>query len=208
MKTPDNVRVLKHPVAAALLTRLRDRKAGSEEYRTVCHRLSLLLAVEATRSLPLAEQAVETPLETTTGFKLEQRTAIVPVLRAGLGMLEAFATILPNASTGYIGLERQADASAGEYYQKLPDISGADAFCIDPMLATGGSASSALGALARSSPASITLVCILSAPEGIERVSQDHPKVRILTAAIDRELDEKKYIRPGLGDFGDRLFGT
>lgn len=204
----ENVQLLKHPIASVLVTRLRDRATGPEEYRAVCHRLSLILAIEASRRLPVAEREVETPLESTLGARLSHPTAVVPVLRAGLGMLEAFATILPEASTGYIGLERQADASAGEYYQKLPEMAGADAFCIDPMLATGGSASRALESLRRAEPRTITLVCILSSPEGIARVRGDHPDVRILTAAIDRELDARKYIRPGLGDFGDRLFGT
>lgn len=205
----DNLFVLDHPVARDLLTRLREANTEAEEYRFLSKRLSYLLAVEATRFLPTEPVVIETPLEKTEGGRLRARVAIVPILRAGLGMVDAFSALLPAASIGYIGLERDEEtAQAGQYYCKLPDMEGTHAFVVDPMLATGGSASRALSILAQQGCASRTYVAVVAAPEGVERLQRDHPGVRIITAAVDRKLNGRKYILPGLGDFGDRLCGT
>jgi uracil phosphoribosyltransferase len=200
---------LEHPLAEDLLTRLRDRTTGQAEFRSLCDRVSFALALEASRSLPTAATSVETPLEGFSGERVDASVVVVPILRAGLGMLSSFLRILPEASVGYIGLERNEEtARASEYYCKLPRLAETHVFVIDPMLATGGSACRALEVLAKRDPAAVVLVSVLAAPEGINEVRAAHPDVGILAAAVDRELDGNKYIRPGLGDFGDRLFGT
>jgi uracil phosphoribosyltransferase len=177
-------------------------------FRTLAKRLALALALEAMRSVPTQEVTVRTPLETTTGRVLEDIVA-VPILRAGLGMLEAVTELVPEVAVGYIGLERdEASLRPQSYYRKLPPVAGRHVLVLDPMLATGGSGSEATAAVKEGGPASIRFVCVVSAPEGIAKMEADHPDVPIFTAAIDRQLNEHGYILPGLGDFGDRLFGT
>ncbi|MEM0965425.1 MAG: uracil phosphoribosyltransferase [Verrucomicrobiota bacterium] len=200
---------LNHPLVEDLLGKLRDRETGKESYRVLCDRISLALALEASRTLPLVEHSIETPLEATEVKALYAPVVVVPILRAGLGMLSSFLKLFPDSSVGYIGLEREkSTARACEYYCKLPVMEGSWTFVIDPMLASGGSACAALSVLKDKGVARLILVSILASPEGVKTVQAEHPDVEIVTAAVDRGLDENSYIRPGLGDFGDRLFGT
>lgn len=201
--------IIQHPLAAHMLTHLRDRTTKPALFRTLCHQITLLLALEATRDLATSEKAIETPLEPFRGRVLARPLVIVPILRAGLGMLEPFLDLFPDVSVGYVGLERDhATAIARSYYCKLPPLGGRRVLVIDPMLATGGSAVQALDVVKSSGGADATLVCIVAAPEGVALVEKHHPAVPIFTAALDRELDSRKYILPGLGDFGDRLYDT
>ncbi len=202
--------VLDHPLAAHVITHLRDKTTKPATFRTLCYQISLLLAVEATRSLPTEEKAIETPLEPMTGRVLtHQPLVIVPILRAGLGMVQPFLDIFPDVSVGYIGLERDhTTAIARSYYCKLPPLTGCRVLLVDPMLATGGSAVKALDVLRAHGGDELAFVSIVSSPEGVAEVEQHHPQVPIFTAALDRALNAKKYILPGLGDFGDRLYGT
>jgi uracil phosphoribosyltransferase len=201
--------IIQHPLAAHALTHLRDRRTKPALFRTLCHQITLLLALEATRDLATEEKAIDTPLEPFRSRVLARPLAIVPVLRAGLGMVEPFLSLFPDVSVGYVGLERDhATAIARSYYCKLPPLEGRRVLVIDPMLATGGSAVQALDVVKAAGGADVTLVCIVAAPEGVAFVEQRHPTVPVFTAALDRELDAKKYILPGLGDFGDRLYDT
>lgn len=204
------VHVIDHPVAQDALASLRDKTTRPSQFRSLAHRISLILAVEASRALPTATVAIDTPLETTPGQQLQADIVVVPVLRAGLGMLEAVLEILPHARVGHIGLQRdEQTAVASQYYKKLPpDLSHSTALIIDPMLATGGSAVAAITMLQRAGAQDIRLICIVTAPEGIAEVERAHPGVHIFTPVIDRELNAHKFILPGLGDFGDRLYGT
>ena len=203
-----SITVVDHALSAHLLAQLRDRDTPPPVFRTLAKRLALTLALEAIRDLPTTEVPVQTPLEPTTGRLLGNLVA-VPILRAGLGMLEAVTDLFPEVAVGYIGLERdEASLQPQSYYRKLPDVRGHHVLVLDPMLATGGSGSAATAAVREGDPASIRFVCVVSAPEGIARMEADHPDVPIFTAAIDRQLNDQGYIMPGLGDFGDRLFGT
>jgi len=206
---PMSVTVVDHPLAEHLLTSLRDRTTPPPVFRTLAKRLALALALEAIRDLPTTQVTVETPLERTTGRVLGDLVA-VPILRAGLGMLEAVTELFPEVAVGYIGLERdEASLQPQSYYRKLPPVTGRHVLVLDPMLATGGSGSAACSAVKEAgSPATLRFVCVVAAPEGIARLQADHPDVPIFTAALDRELNEHGYILPGLGDFGDRRFGT
>jgi uracil phosphoribosyltransferase len=202
------VTVVDHPLAGALLTQLRDRATGPPVFRTLAKRLALALALEAIRDLPTTQIEIDGPLERSTGVVVDDLVA-VPILRAGLGMLEAVTELFPEVAVGYIGLERdEASLEPQSYYRKLPPVEGRHVLVLDPMLATGGSGSAATAAVKEGEPSSIRFVCVVSAPEGIERMQRDHPDVPIFTAAVDRQLNERGYILPGLGDFGDRLFGT
>jgi uracil phosphoribosyltransferase len=202
------VTVVDHALAGHLLAQIRDGGTPPPVFRTLAKRLALTLASEAIRDLPTAEITVRTPLEETTGRVLGDLVA-VPILRAGLGMLEAVTELFPEVAVGYIGLERdEASLEPQSYYRKLPPVRGRHVLVLDPMLATGGSGSAATAAVREGGPASIRFVCVVAAPEGIRRMETDHPDVPIFTAAIDRQLNERGYIVPGLGDFGDRLFGT
>ncbi|MBI5707812.1 MAG: uracil phosphoribosyltransferase [Armatimonadetes bacterium] len=201
--------VLDHPLANHLLAGLRDKKTPPEKFRTLCANLTRLLVIEATRAMPRTAGSVETPLETAEASTLGAGLAVVPVLRAGLGMLDPIVEMFPDVSIGYIGLERHEDtAIAHSYYCKLPKLAGRYTLCVDPMLATGGSASQAISLLKANGAASVTMVSVVSAPEGVAKLNADHPDVDIVTAALDRGLNDRKYILPGLGDFGDRLYGT
>jgi uracil phosphoribosyltransferase len=203
-----SVTVVDHALAGHLLAQLRAEGTAPPVFRTLAKRLALTLASEAIRDLPTTEIAVRTPLEETTGRVLGDLVA-VPILRAGLGMLEAVTELVPEVAVGYIGLERdEASLEPQSYYRKLPPVRGRHVLVLDPMLATGGSGSAATAAVREGGPASIRFVCVVAAPEGIRRMETDHPDVPIYTAAIDRQLNGQGYIVPGLGDFGDRLFGT
>lgn len=201
--------VLDHPLARHILTHLRDKTTKPATFRTLSHQIGLLLAIEATRDLPTKVAAIETPMEPMEGAVLGQGLVVVPILRAGLGMLQPYTDLFPNVSVGYVGLERDhATAVARSYYCKLPPLAGKRVLCVDPMLATGGSAVQALAVLKENGAQDLRLVTIVSAPEGIAAVKAAHPDVPIVTAAVDRELNASSYILPGLGDFGDRLYGT
>ena len=202
--------VLDHPLAAHVITHLRDKTTKPATFRTLCYQISLLLAVEATRTLPTVEKAIETPLEALTGRVLPaEPLVVVPILRAGLGMVQPFLDIFPDVSVGYIGLERDhTTAIARSYYCKLPPLAGRRVLLVDPMLATGGSAVKAIDVIRAQGGADVTLVSIVSSPEGVAEVVAHYPKLPIFTSALDRELNARKYILPGLGDFGDRLYGT
>ena len=201
--------VLDHPLAAHVLTHLRDRTTKPATFRALCQQIGLMLALEATRDLPLVAKSIETPLEFMASPVLGRGLVIVPILRAGLGLLQPYLDLFPEVSVGYVGLERDhATAVSRSYYRKLPPVAGQRVLCVDPMLATGGSAVQALDALKAAGATDLRLVCIVSAPEGLAAVEAAHPDVLILTAAIDRELNASRYILPGLGDFGDRLYGT
>jgi len=203
-----SVSVVDHPLAGHLLTQLRDQDTAPPVFRTLAKRLALALALEAIRDLPTTEVEVQGPLERAKGRVLGDLVA-VPILRAGLGMLEAVTELFPEVAVGYIGLERdEASLQPQSYYRKLPQVAGRHVLVLDPMLATGGSGSAATAAVREGDPASIRFVCVVSAPEGIAKMEADHPDVPIFTAAVDRQLNEHGYILPGLGDFGDRLFGT
>jgi len=202
--------VVRHPVIEDALARLRDRTTPCDEFRRLARRVSLLLAAEATRDLALAETSVETPLETASVFRIASRVVAVPVLRAGLGMLDAFLELIPGAEVGYFGLERNEEtAAARRYYEKVPrELGDAVVFLLDPMLATGGSAAMAVDGLLGLGAREVRLLSIVAAPEGVAHLAAVVPDAIIFTAALDRALNDRKYILPGLGDFGDRLFRT
>jgi uracil phosphoribosyltransferase len=204
------VHLVHHPIAQDVLLMLRDRTTEPSAFRALTHRLSLIVALEATRKLPMALARVETPLEAAQGEALDVKVVVVPVLRAGLGMADAVLQLLPKARVGHVGLQRdERTAVASQYYAKLPaDIAGSTALIVDPMLATGGSAVAAIRLLQNAGVQDIRLVCIIAAPEGVAAVETAHPKVPIFTPVIDRQLNSSKFILPGLGDFGDRLYGT
>jgi len=205
-----NVHVVRHPLVEDVLAGLRDRDTPNDAFRQLAHLVSLLLVAEATRDLPVAEHTIQTPLETATVRRVSARVVAVPVLRAGLGMLDALLELVPQAQVGYLGLERdETTAVARRYYEKMPrELGGARVFLLDPMLATGGSAVMAIEGLAELGARDVRLLSIVAAPEGIARLRAAVPDTVVYTAAVDRELNARKFILPGLGDFGDRLFGT
>ncbi|OFV80355.1 MAG: uracil phosphoribosyltransferase [Acidobacteria bacterium RBG_13_68_16] len=204
------IHVLEHPLAHETMARLRDRNTPCDDFRVLAYRISLLLTAEATRDLPAIGGTVETPFEAATVRRLAARGVAIPVLRAGVGMLGAFLDLVPSAQVGYFGLERdEATAVARCYYEKVPpDLSDAFVFLLDPMLATGGSAAMAAEGLTERGARRVRFLAIVAAPEGLARLAEAVPDAEIFTAAIDRGLDERKYILPGLGDFGDRLYCT
>ena len=200
--------VLEHPLARHLLTELRDRETPPSVFRALARRLTAVLVLEATRDLPTSARDVETPLERTRGHDLADIVA-VPILRAGLGMLEAVTELFPGVAVGYIGLERNEDTlQPTSYYEKLPPLAGKHVLLMDPMLATGGSAVRACASILEKEPASVRMICVIAAPEGAKAMDQAHPGVPVLAAALDRQLNDVGYILPGIGDFGDRLYGT
>jgi uracil phosphoribosyltransferase len=207
---PEQPTVIDHAVLADRLTVLRDRATTHGAFRQALYEASAIMAVEVARELPVKEVELETPLESTRGLRVRDEVAVVPVLRAGLGMVEGFLRLLPDARVGHVGIQRdEEDHAPIDYYERLPPgLPDMRVYVLDPMLATGGSAVQALGHLKRSGARQLELVCLVAAPEGLAAVQGEHPDVRIWTAAVDRELDENAYIRPGLGDAGDRVFGT
>jgi uracil phosphoribosyltransferase len=202
--------VIEHAVLADRLSVLRDRATPHGTFRQALFECSAIMAVEVARELPTKEVEIETPLETTRGLRVRDEVAVVPVLRAGLGMVEGFLRLLPDARVGHLGIQRdETDHAPIDYFERLPPgLPDARVYVLDPMLATGGSAVHALDHLKKSGARHLELVCLVAAPEGLEAVQGKHPDVRIWTAAVDRQLDENAYIRPGLGDAGDRVFGT
>jgi uracil phosphoribosyltransferase len=202
--------LVKHPLVEDVLAGLRDKTTPAHVFRGLARQVSLLLIVEATRDLALAPAPVETPLERTTAQRVASRVVAVPVLRAGLGMLDPFLELVPHAEVGYFGLERNEEtAVARRYYEKVPgNLGDAVVFLLDPMLATGGSAALAVDGLRGLGARKVRLLSIVAAPEGVAHLESHSPDTLVFTAALDRGLDARKYIVPGLGDFGDRLFGT
>ena len=201
--------VVSHPLADSLLTELRDKDTPPSRYRRLCHRITTVLAIEATRQFPLRTKAVETPMEAFEGSELAHGVVVVPILRAGLGMVEPILALLPSAQVGHVGIERDHEtALPRSYYAKMPDLKGKQILIVDPMLATGGTLLHAIAELRALGGEFITVVSIISAPEGVAAVTAVEPDVPIITASLDRCLNEQKYILPGLGDFGDRLMGT
>ena len=207
----EKVHILDHPLLQHKLSILRDENTGVKDFRQVVSEIATLMCYEATRDLPLEEVEIKTPI-TTAKFKMiaGKKLAIVPVLRAGLGMVDGILTLIPSAKVGHIGLYRDPDTlEPVEYYCKMPtDIAERDVIILDPMLATGGSASAAIQFIKNYEVKHIKLMNIIAAPEGIERVHHDHPDVDIYCAALDEKLNDHGYIVPGLGDAGDRIFGT
>ncbi len=203
------IHCVNHPLANHLLAGLRDVNTEPAQFRQFAHNLTTVLVIEATKSIRQIETKVETPLESADAKILAHGLAAIPILRAGLGMLQPVTELFPDVAVGYVGLERnESTAIASSYYCKLPSL--VDKFCLllDPMLATGGSAAQAIDLLKQNRASTICMVCIVAAPEGAKLLSEKHPDVNVYTASIDRELNDKKYILPGLGDFGDRLYGT
>lgn len=202
--------LVSHPLVHDALATLRDAATPPALFRRVAVRISLLLAAEATRDVPSAAGTVGTPLGPAEGRRISADIVVVPVLRAGLGMLDAILELIPSARVGHIGLQRdELTAVPSQYYSKLPsDLSRSFVLMIDPMLATGGSAVSALDLLQRAGARQVRLICIVAAPEGLALVERRHPDVQIFTPVVDQGLNERKFIVPGLGDFGDRLYGT
>ncbi|MBS1818892.1 MAG: uracil phosphoribosyltransferase [Acidobacteria bacterium] len=204
------VHLVEHPLVHDALVELRDKTTEPEQFRRAATRISVLLAAEALREAPSEPVTVDTPIGPSSGRRLRHNVVVVPVLRAGLGMLDAVLELVPDARVGHIGLQRdEATAIASRYYSKFPHgLEQSYVLMIDPMLATGGSAVEALNLIRDAGATTIRMVCIVAAPEGIATVERHHPGVHIYTPAVDQGLNEHKYIVPGLGDFGDRLYGT
>ena len=204
------LQLVTHPLVHDCLAELRDARTSPERFRSLATRVSVLLGAEALRDVPTVEEVVLTPLGPSVCRRLATDVVMAPVLRAGLGMLPGMLELVPNARVGHLGLQRdERTAVASQYYAKLPpNIQNSYVLLIDPMLATGGSAVAALDVLTRAGARHIRLVCIVAAPEGVACVEQAYPAVPIFTPVVDRELNANKYIVPGLGDFGDRLYGT
>lgn len=206
-----NVYVLDHPLIQHKLTYIRDKNTGTKEFRELVDEVATLMAYEITRNLPLREKEIETPVQKGTSQVLSgKKLGIVPILRAGLGMVEGILNLIPAAKVGHIGLYRDPETLMPiEYYIKLPnDVPERDFILVDPMLATGGSAIAAVDSLKSRGAVKIKFMCLIAAPEGVEALTKAHPDVDVYIAALDEKLNEKGYIVPGLGDAGDRLYGT
>ncbi len=206
-----NVHLINHPLVQHKLTLMRRKDASTNTFRTLLNELSSLMAYEVTRDMPLQDVEIETPLETMTGKMIDgKKLVFVSILRAGNGILEGMLSVVPGARVGHVGLYRDpATLQAVEYYFKMPsEMAERDIIVVDPMLATGNSAIAAIDRLKKLNPKSIKFVCLLTCPEGIAALQKAHPDVPIYTAAIDRQLNSHGYILPGLGDAGDRIFGT
>lgn len=200
---------MEHPLVQHKLTEMRRKTTTSQSFRTLLNEISLLLAYEVTRELPIQEVEIETPLMKTKMPQLNEVPSVVSILRAGNGLLEGVLQVIPDARVGHVGLYRDHDTlEAVEYYCKFPPLQGGMTIVVDPMLATGNSASAALSRVKEEEPASIRFLCLLAAPEGVEALQEAHPDVEIWTASLDERLNEKGYIMPGLGDAGDRIYGT
>lgn len=205
-----NFKIVDHPLIKKDLTILRDKKTQPEYFRAALRRISNILAVEIGKSLKLKEIKVETPLEKTKGCKLNEQIILIPVLRAGLSMVSGFLDVIPDCKVGHIGLQRNEETlKPVEYYFKIPKVeANSKIILLDPMLATGGSASQALKYLKKKGGRKIVFACLVAAPTGVKKILKEHSKVEIYAAALDRQLNSKGYILPGLGDAGDRTFGT
>jgi uracil phosphoribosyltransferase len=208
--SPPNVTVVDHPVIQTKLTELRAAGTEHREFRALLNEIAGLMVYEVTRDWPTTPRVIRTPLEEMTGQVLSRKVTLVPILRAGLGMADGVLRLLPDARMGHLGVYRdEKSLEPVSYYQKLPpDIADTEVLLIDPMLATGGSGAAAVSFLKKAGVTSMKFVCLVAAPEGIAALHQQHPEVPIYTAAVDRQLNAKGYILPGLGDAGDRIFGT
>ena len=207
----DNVVIMDHPLIQHKISMLRDKNTGTNEFRTLVEEIAMLMGFEALRDLPLEEVEIETPIETCkTPFIAGKKMAIVPILRAGLGMVGGILNLVPSAKVGHIGLYRDPEThEPHEYYCKLPEpIEQRTIVVVDPMLATGGSGSDAIRMIKDHGGKHIKFMCIIAAPEGLKKLHEDHPDIQIYVGHLDRELNENAYICPGLGDAGDRIFGT
>ena len=205
------VHVVDHPLVQHKLTLMRDKNCGTKDFRQLLEEISMLMAYEVTRELPLKEIEIETPVAKCTSKVIAgKKLGIVPILRAGLGMVDGVMRLVPAARVGHIGLYRDPETHMPvEYYSKLPtDVAERDLIVVDPMLATGGSSIAAINFIKKRGCKSITLMCLVGCPEGVKALQEAHPDVNLYIAAIDEKLNESKYIIPGLGDAGDRLFGT
>src|ERR1041385_2497754 len=205
------LRLVSHPLVQHKLTILRDRETPTKVFKELVDEIAMFMAYEATADLALEDAPVDTPLERAMGKRVSgKKLTLVPILRAGLGMVEGIDRLVPGARVGHIGLYRRHDTlEPVDYYFKVPgDASERDFFLLDPMLATGGSAAAAVGSLKRAGATRIRFMCLVAAPDGVRRLAREHPDVVVYCAALDRELNEQGYILPGLGDAGDRLFGT
>ena len=207
----ENVTIMNHPLIQHKISRLRDKTTGTNEFRTLVSEIAMLMGFEALRDLPTELVEIETPIETTMQPMIAgKKMAIVPILRAGLGMVDGVLNLVPSAKIGHIGLYRDPEThEPHEYYCKLPEpIEQRTILVVDPMLATGGSGADAITMIKHHGGKNIKFMCIIAAPEGLERLHKEHPDVQIYVGALDRQLNENAYICPGLGDAGDRIFGT
>jgi uracil phosphoribosyltransferase len=203
------ITILDHPLAADLLTVLRDKETEPPQFRQIAERLGYLLVAEALSDMQVDAIEIETPLETTTGMQLHRPVVAVAVLRAGLGLLQSVLTLVPDALIGFAGVQRNEEtAEPMEYYTKFPTLDSARVLILEPMLATGGSLSWAIDKVKENGARDIVACCVVAAPDGVAAIEKGHPDVRMVAAALDRELNPSFYIAPGLGDMGDRLFGT
>ena len=205
-----HVQVMDHPLIQHKVTLMRKKETGSKDFRNLLEEITMLMGYEIPRDLPLEDVEIETPVAKMIGKQISgKKLGIVPVLRAGLGMVQGMLNLIPTAKVGHIGLYRDPQTlEPVEYYCKLPDVEDRDFIIVDPMLATGGSASAAITLLKEKGIKNIKLMCLVAAPQGVQKVNADHPDVRIYVAALDDKLNDQGYIVPGLGDAGDRIFGT
>ena len=206
-----NLTVVDHPLIQHKLSFLRDKETSKKKFKELVDEIAMLMAYEVTKDLPLADVEVDTPLERMTAKQVAgKKLTVVPILRAGLGMVDGVVRLMPGVRVGHIGLYRDHDTlQPVDYYFKIPaEAEARDFLVLDPMLATGGSASAAVASLKRQGAKRVRMLCMVAAPEGVQRMLEDHPDVHVYTAALDRELNDHGYILPGLGDAGDRLFGT
>ena len=206
----EKIHIMNHPLIAHKITMLRDKNTSVKDFRQLVYEIALLMGYEATKDLPLEDYEVETPLTTTTGKAIAQKVAIVPILRAGLGMVDGVLDLIPSAKVGHIGLYRDHETlKPVEYYCKRPpDIEQRKVIVVDPMLATGGSSAAAIDFIKQRGAKDIKLMCIIGSPEGVDVMAKTHPDVEVYIGSLDAKLNEKGYILPGLGDAGDRLYGT
>ena len=200
---------ISHPLKDHYLTNLRDKNTDFDTFRDSASKLSYFLVVEATKHLTTLSKEIDTPLTKTKGVQIENNSVAISVLRAGLGLMDGVQQLIPNISFGYIGVQRNEETAQPEnYYEKLPDLIDKNVFILEPMLATGGSLSFAIETVKKYNPKNIHALTVISAPEGINKIKENHPDITLVTASIDEKLDDNWYIVPGLGDMGDRLFGT
>ena len=205
-----NLRIVENPIIQRDMTTLRDKNTSTYEFRMALRRISYAMAVEISKTFKVVEKKIETPLEVTKGYVLDEKIIIIPVLRAGLSLVDSFLEMIPSAKVGHIGLQRdEKTLLPKDYYYKTPvDLPNSRVIVLDVMLATGGSASAAVNSLKQKGAKNCMLVCLIAAPEGVKKMENDHPDILIYTSTLDRELNEHGYILPGLGDAGDRTFGT
>ena len=200
---------ISHPLKDHYLTNLRDKNTDFDTFRDSASKLSYFLVVEATKHLTTLSKEIDTPLTKTKGVQIENNSVAISVLRAGLGLMDGVQQLIPNIAFGYIGVQRNEETAQPEnYYEKLPDLVDKNVFILEPMLATGGSLSFAIETVKKYNPKNIHALTVISAPEGINKIEENHPDITLITASIDEKLDDNWYIVPGLGDMGDRLFGT